>query len=147
MALHIVKLAVGAENMADMKRWVKRRTAYNRERGWGRVHDHVPRMFPRRDAELLEGGSIYWVIKGQILLRQRILRFETVTGSDEIDRCAILLDPALVATEPFPRKAFQGWRYLRGEDAPRDLSDVDKDGRLKRPPPALRAELAELGLL
>jgi hypothetical protein len=100
-------------------------------------------MHPRREKELLEGGSIYWVIKGVILARQKIVGFEKRTGKDEIERTAILLDPAYVLTEAQPRRAFQGWRYLAGEDAPQDL----KKGARKGPPPELGRELAELGLL
>ena len=147
MPLHLIKLSVGSENISDIENWVKRRSKLNHEDGRGRVHDHVTRMFPKRQDELLNGGSIFWVIKGQILVRQRLLRFETVTGDDQINRCAIIIDPKIHPTEPFPRKAFQGWRYLKAEDAPRDLADIDVSKGAKAPPPALRAELADLGLL
>lgn len=142
MTVHLVKLSVGAEGVDDMRRWVERRVARNAKGPFGAVHDHVTRMFPRREAELLDGGSLYWVIKGVILLRQRLVGFRAATGEDGIERCAILLDPELVETEAQPRRAFQGWRYLRPEDAPADLG---KGGA--KAPPALRAKLAELGLL
>ncbi len=144
MTIHLVKLCVGADSVDDLGSWVKRRTAANAAAGRGKVHDHVTRMSPRRRDELLDGGSIYWVIKGIILVRQEILDLETVTGADGIDRCAILIKPKLYETEAFPRKAFQGWRYLKPEDAPADLRH-DRAGRA--PPAALRAELAALGLL
>lgn len=143
MTVHLVKLCVGAQTPADLEDWVRRRVRFNQSRGLGRVHDHVTRMFPRRETELLDGGSIYWVIKGVILLRQEIRALETVTGEDGIERCAILLAPTLIATQPQPRRAFQGWRYLPVEDAPKDLADGGKGA----PPPELSAELAELGLL
>ncbi|MBI1366488.1 MAG: DUF1489 family protein [Alphaproteobacteria bacterium] len=142
MSVHLIKLCVGADSVEDLEAWVRRRADENAKGAWGRVSHHVTRMFPRRVDALLDGGSLYWVIKGVVLVRQKILGLETVVGADEIERCAILLDPALVETEAQPRRAFQGWRYLRPEDAPADLK---KSAR--RAPPELRAELAELGLL
>ncbi len=143
MTVHLVKLCVGAESVGDLEAWVARRSRRNEQAGKGCVHDHLTRMHPRRESELGAGGSIYWVIRGVILVRQRILGFERRTGADEIERTAILLDPALVLTEPAPRRAFQGWRYLAEADAPKDLSQRSKTA----PPPELSAELAELGLL
>jgi len=142
MTVHLVKLNVGAESVDDVAGWVKRRVEKNSRGPFGPVHDHVTRMFPKRVAELLDGGSMYWVIKGVILARQRIDGLEPCLCEDCIERCAILMAPELVLTEAQPRRAFQGWRYLRAEDAPRDVK-----GGARREPPALRAKLAELGLL
>ena len=142
MTLHLIKLSAGAESVDDLTSRVKRGVERNRRAGVGALHDHVTRMFPRRAEELLAGGSLYWVVKGVVLVRHRIVGLGTVTGADGIERCEILLDPDIVETEAQPRRAFQGWRYLRPEDAPRDI----KKGR-RQAPPALRAELAELGLL
>jgi hypothetical protein len=108
----------------------------------GKVSDRVTRMFPKRVDELLDGGSLYWVIKGGVLARQRIVGLEDVLSEDGVTRCAILLAPALVETQAQPRRAFQGWRYLKDEDAPSDL-----EGGRDAAPPALRARLAELGLI
>lgn len=144
MTLHLIKLSVGAENADDMAVWVKKRVAINEKRGWGAVHDHVTRMFPQRDTELLDGGSLYWVIKGMAQLRQTLAGFRPVIGEDGIERCAILLSPNLVTVQPQPKRAFQGWRYLKPEDAPRDVNSV---GKSRRGDIALRAHLAELGLL
>lgn len=144
MTIHLVKLCVGAESVADLEAWIAKKAAANEKAGRGRVHDHVTRMRPRRRGELLGGGSLYWVIKGVVLARQRILDFEPRTGADGIERTALLLKPALVLTEPQPRRAFQGWRYLRPEDAPRDLPRA----RGRSPaPPELSVKLAQLGLL
>lgn len=143
MALHLVKLSVGTESVEGLTGWVRQRVAYNKKRKWGGVHDHVTRMFPRRREEILEGGSIYWVIKGVVLVRQKIIDLKEVTGDDGVRRCAILIDPPLIETQAQPRRAFQGWRYLKAEDAPEDL----KGERGRNAPAALRAELAELGLL
>ncbi len=148
MTLHLVKLCAGAESVDDLAARISYRSEANKAAGLGAVHDHVTRMHPRREEELLGGGSIYWVIKGVILARQKIVGFERRTGNDDIERTAILLDPAYVLTEPQPRRAFQGWRYLPGEDAPRDLKGQSLKGRgRKGPPPELGAKLAELGLL
>jgi len=142
-SVHLVKLCVGTASLADQEDWVRRRSAENEKAGKGRIHDHVTRMRPRRMDELLAGGSLYWVIKGVILARQKILGLEPRTGADGIDRTAILLEPKLMLTEPAPRRAFQGWRYLEDADAPSDLPRRAAKG----PPPELSAELAELGLL
>ncbi|MEO0878716.1 MAG: DUF1489 domain-containing protein [Pseudomonadota bacterium] len=143
MTVHLVKLSVGTEHVEGLQQWVRRRVAYNKKRGWGAVHDHVTRMFPRRRDDILDGGSIYWVIKGVVLVRQRIIDLKEVSGEDGVARCAILIDPPLIATQAQPRRAFQGWRYLPVEDAPEDI----KGDRANGAPPELRAELAELGLL
>jgi hypothetical protein len=101
-------------------------------------------MWPRRAEAVLDGGSLYWVFKGLVLARQPILALEEVRGGDGILRCGLVLDPAVVRTEPQPRRPFQGWRYLKSEDAPRDLPKTRKgDDPL---PPALSAALANLGL-
>ena len=142
MTLHLIKLSVGAEGVDDLARWVEKRAATNAQGAWGRVSHHVTRMFPKRREDILNGGSMYWVIKGIVLVRQKIVGFDSVTGEDGIERCAVLMAPALVPVEAQPRRAFQGWRYLKPEDAPRDLR-----GKARSEPPALRARLAELGLL
>ncbi|MEM9705188.1 MAG: DUF1489 domain-containing protein [Pseudomonadota bacterium] len=143
MTLHLQKLCVGAHTVDDLDAWVRLRVARNKKLGRGAVHDHVTRMFPKRREDLLDGGSLYWVIKGVILVRQRIIDLVEATGQDGVRRCEILLEPPLIPVTPQPRRAFQGWRYLPSADAPADLSaGADDDA-----PPALRAELAELGLL
>ena len=103
---------------------------------------HITRMTPKRGDELLSGGSIYWVIKGQIAVRQKLLELRPVTR-DGVPRCALVLDKTLVPVERRNHRAFQGWRYLDPKDAPRDLKARDK----KALPDALRAELTDLGLL
>ncbi len=143
MTVHLVKLCVGAETVNDLAVWVKKRSRENEQAGRGCVHEHVTRMYPKREAALLDGGSIFWVIKGHILVRQRLLGFERRVGGDGIRRCAILIDPVLNPTESQSRRAFQGWRYLRVEDAPGDV----KKGALANPSIDLTIELAELGLL
>lgn len=142
MALHLLKLCVGADSVADMEAWVARRVETNVRAGLGPDTRHTTRMFPKRREELLSGGSLYWVIRGVVLIRQRIVDLVSVTGADGIDRCEIVLDRTLHPTQAQPRRAFQGWRYLTAADAPADL-----DRKSAKAPPELRAKLAELGLL
>ena len=140
MTLHILKLCVGCESVEDLADWQKDRA---RELPGG-LPRHVTRMWPKQAQAVLDGGSIYWVIKGTVLVRQRILRLDPVEGEDGITRCALVLDPELVRTEPAPRRPFQGWRYLKPGDAPRDLpAQRAGDDEL---PPELAEALANLGL-
>jgi len=99
-------------------------------------------MMPRRADQLLDGGSLYWVIKGQVQARQRLVDIRPFTDDAGIGRCHLMLDNEIVATQWQPRRAFQGWRYLQDESIPADLSAAN--GEL---PQLLRAKLAELGLL
>ncbi|MCC6306039.1 MAG: DUF1489 domain-containing protein [Rhodobacteraceae bacterium] len=138
--IHLVKLCVGAESVEDLARWQESQRPRWPE---GRAL-HLTRMWPKRQGELLAGGSLYWVIKGLVLCRQRLLGLEERRGADGIRRCALLLDPAILRTEPVPRAAFQGWRYLAPGDAPRDL--LAGRPREEALPPRLAAALAEIGL-
>jgi hypothetical protein len=140
--LHLLKLCVGADGVEDLIEWQAERIAERRAAGEAAFAYHVTRMRPRREAEILAGGSLYWVFRGRVLARQRILGLEPRTGADGIERCALRLDPEVVRTLPQPRRPFQGWRYLRPEDAPRDLSATPSTL-----PPELVAELAEIGVL
>lgn len=117
MALHILKLCVGADSVEDLSDWQD-----SQRPRWPRgCAIHVTRMWPKREAEVLDGGSLYWVIKGVILCRQRLLALEQVEGGDGITRCALVLDAEIIRTEAAPRRPFQGWRYLDPREAPRDL--------------------------
>ncbi len=138
--VHLLKLCVGADSVEDLVDW------YLTHPGPFPTGErrHVTRMWPRREAEVLAGGSLYWVVKGAILCRQRILRLDEVRGADGILRCGIVLDPAVVRTEAAVRRPFQGWRYLDAADAPRDLpKERLSDSAL---PQALALALAEIGL-
>ena len=138
--IHLIKLCVGAEQVEDLITW----QANPRAKGPDGLPRHVTRMWPRRAEEILAGGSLYWVFKGVVLARQRILRLDEVVGSDGITRCGIVLDPEIIRTAAAPKRPFQGWRYLKPADAPPDLPRARKgDDRL---PPELDAALAELGL-
>lgn len=139
MALNLIKLAVGAEDLESVARFQARR-----RRELGRLL-HFTRMMPRRRDELLDGGSIYWVVRGLVRARQRILDIEAVTDREGRAMTALVLDPDLVRTEPRSQRAFQGWRYLTAEKAPRDLGQADEG--LAEMPPEMLAELRALGLI
>ncbi len=141
--LHLLKLCVGAEGIEDLTTWQAERMAERRAAGLDPSPFHVTRMRPKQADALLHGGSLYWVFKGLVLARQRILGLEPRRGKDGIERCAIRLDPEVVRTVPQPRRAFQGWRYLRPEDAPRDLMPTTAGDV----PPELAAGLAQIGVL
>lgn len=138
--IHLLKLCVGAESVEDLADWQA-----SQARLWpAGCAIHVTRMWPKREADLTGGGSLYWVIKGMILARQRVLRLERVDEGDGVPRCALVLDAAIVRTEPVPRAPFQGWRYLDPAAAPRDLGlGRAREDRL---PPALAAALADMGV-
>jgi hypothetical protein len=140
MTLHMIKLCVGAETVEDVLDWQRTPEARGPDgRPW-----HVTRMWPKAADEVLAGGSLYWVIKGLVTVRQRIVGLERIDMGDGIARCAIVLDPALVRTLPQPRRPFQGWRYLKPAEAPADLgAGRGADGTL---PPKLAAALAEIGI-
>ena len=143
MALHLIKLCVGADSIEDLAQWQAERIkeAVRKKRAPELLH--VTRMTPKRADELLDGGSIYWVIKGQIAVRQKLLELRAVTR-DGGPRCGLVLDPKLVPTKMRAQRAFQGWRYFEPADAPDDLKGRAKEAKL---PEALRAELSALGLL
>lgn len=138
--LHLIKLCVGAEQVEDLIQWQRDPRAL----GPDGLPRHVTRMWPKRAEELLKGGSLYWVFKGVVLARQRILRLDEVIRADGITRCGIVLEPEIVRTAAAPKRPFQGWRYLAGADAPPDLPKARAgDDAL---PPELDAALADLGL-
>ncbi|WP_297299361.1 DUF1489 domain-containing protein [uncultured Methylovirgula sp.] len=134
MTLHLLKLCVGADTIADLEAFqaTRRKPPF-----------HVTRMVPRRSEDLLDGGSLYWVIKGQIAARQALSAIEPFTDGDGIGRCCLVLDATIVRVMPRPFRAFQGWRYLQPKDCPPDLASQDA-GEM---PESLRIELAALGLL
>ncbi len=138
--INILKLCVGAEKVEDLTDWQDSRRHLRPD---GRPF-HVTRMWPKREDEILAGGSLYWVFKGLVLARQRIHALEERRGEDGILRCALILDPEVIRTEAQPRRPFQGWRYLTPQDAPRDLpKGRDREEPL---PATLLAALAELGV-
>ena len=146
MTVHLIKLCVGAASIDDLSDWQRN----HRTRHWPAVGKvcayHTTRQRPKREHDLLAGGSIYWVIKGVIQVRQKLQGLEATQNDKGLPSCALLLDPELVPVEPQPRRAFQGWRYLDVDDAPTDLSAIGHRG-VEDLPPKLRQELAALCLL
>ncbi len=145
MPLNILKLCVGCDSIEDLEGWIAHRLKEARRVGRKPEHMHTTRMVPKRVDEILDGGSLYWVIRGNVQVRQKILDIRPFVDSEGIGRCHIVLDPKTVPTEWQPRRAFQGWRYLKPEDAPRDLGNARAG--LRELPPELRRDLADLGLL
>ncbi len=143
-SVNLIKLCVGADSVEDLVLWQGQRAAKAKARGQDYFPWHVTRMWPKRAAEILNGGSLYWVFKGFVLARQPILRFDPRLGDDGITRCAIIMSPEIIRTQAAPRRPFQGWRYLSTEDAPPDLAkDRQFDDDL---PLEMRLALAEIGL-
>lgn len=143
MALHLIKLCVGVHSVGELVGYMAQRGRAGGRRG--ARHAHVTRMAPKRAGELLAGGSLYWVISGQVAARQSLLAIEPFTDADGVGRCKLWMDCEVVKVLPRRFRAFQGWRYLAGEDAPTDLNASDLG--LGAMPDALRAELGALGLL
>ena len=145
MTVHLVKLCVGCDTVQDLKDWQDHRLKQLKRAGKTPELCHRTLQAPRRREEVLDGGSLYWVIRGVILVRQRIIDLRPDTKDDGIACCGIVLDRELVATRAQARRAFQGWRYLPAADAPADLRVVGEDeGDM---PKTMRADLRELRLI
>ena len=141
--LHLIKLCVGIDTLQELADWQKMRLKEKRAKGQKPELIHITRQTPKRADEVLDGGSLYWVIKGQIMARQRLLELRAVTRNG-VPHCGLVYDKALVPVRPRPRRAFQGWRYFEAKDAPADFAEIKGAKGL---PEALKRELAVLGLL
>ena len=141
--LHLIKLCVGVSSLDELRAWQKNCLAEKKRKGQKPELVHITRQTPKRAEELLAGGSLYWVIKGQISARQRLLELRAVTHQGT-PHCGLVLDKKLVPVLRRGRAAFQGWRYLDDKDAPADVAVATGRGAL---PEALQQELAALGLL
>ncbi len=142
MSLHLIKLCVGVDSVQELAEWQAGRLKELKKKKRPPVLMHVTRMTPKRGEELLDGGSLYWVIKGHIAVRQRLLDLKPVVRNG-VPHCGLVYEPKLVLTVRRFHRPFQGWRYLNAKDAPPDARDL-KGVNL---PEALKIELAELGLL
>ncbi len=145
MTLHIVKLCVGADSISDLQEWIDRRLKERKRRKQPIEHIHTTRMMPTRKDEILDGGSLYWVIKGEIAAREKLIDIRPFVDKDGIKRCRLVMDGKVVPVVPRPRAAFQGWRYFPAKEAPPDLAKSGKG--LTELPEEMRRELRELGLL
>ena len=147
MTLHLIKLCVGCDSIEDLAAWQAELLRRRRKAG-----ERRPRLFhrtfqtPKRKAELLDGGSLYWVIKGLVQVRQPLLDLAEGTREDGTPCCLLILKNELVPVRPVPRRAFQGWRYLDAGECPEDLARRSACG-VTAMPPKLRRQLAELGLI
>ncbi len=143
MALHLIKLAVGVDDLAHMKQLQAARHKQRRQSPRSPYWVYT-RNTPRRAGELLDGGSLYWVVRGVIRCRQELVGFEEDADAEDGRKyCRIKVRRTLVSTAPQTCKAFQGWRYLESERAPPDLSKGDTADM----PAEMAAELKRLGLL
>jgi hypothetical protein len=145
MPLHLIKLAVGCESIRELKGWVAERMQTAKKKGLPRHHIHITRMTPKRDEELLAGGSLYWVIRGEIAAREKIIAIEPFRDRDGIGRCRLVMQPKVIAVSPRPMRPFQGWRYFTTDAAPPDLGK--SAASIAAMPEPLRRELRDLGLL
>lgn len=144
MPLHLLKLCVGAVSVEDLEEWIAESLAGKAARGEAVEQVHTTRMVPTRTAELLSGGSLYWVIKGEVACRQALTGIRPFVDGDGIRRCHLVLDPTVHRVAPRPNRPFQGWRYLKAAEAPADLGAASAGPAL---PDELRRELRSLGLL
>ncbi|MGH6887711.1 MAG: DUF1489 family protein [Rhizomicrobium sp.] len=144
MTLHLLKLCVGVDSLEQLARWQKARAATLKKKGARAELVHVTRHTPKRAQELLDGGSLYWVIAGQVAARQTLIAIRPVKSKDGPPRCGLVYEPKLIPTLRRFHRPFQGWRYLEARDAPPDARTFQRGKGL---PAALCAELAELGLL
>jgi len=142
MTIHLQKLSVGSESIESLAAWQIKMVAHRAKKGLPPIHEHVTRMFPRRKEELLDGGSIYWVIKGVIQCRNRIVGLEEVRRKDGVKACSIQMEPGPIPVVPTPKRPFQGWRYLQPDAAPPDFTELQGGVEL---PAELRTRLVEIG--
>jgi len=145
MPLHLIKLCVGVDSIRELDEWIKERMAQKKKKKEAIEHIHTTRMMPTQKDALLDGGSLYWVIKGVVSCRQKLIDLRQFTDKEGVKRCRIVMDPKLIPVLPKPRSAFQGWRYLKANEAPADLAKGAK-GAISIPE-GMRRELNELGLL
>ena len=137
MTVHLKKLSVGSQSLDSLRAGQALRLAQG-----GRLV-HVTRNRPRRAEELLDGGSIFWIIKGVVTARQPIIDLADAQRADGTRACGIVLSPEIIQVVPTKMRIFQGWRYLEAKDAPADLTGLVDESM----PPALAAELRALGIL
>ena len=145
MTVHLIKLCVGVDTVKELADWQAERLKRLKRAGQTPELCHRTLQTPRRRDEVLDGGSLYWVIKGFVLVRQRVLDLRVDAKDDGTACCGIVLDAELVATRPHPRRAFQGWRYLEAADAPKDVRVYEEEA--DDLPPGMREDLRELRLI
>jgi hypothetical protein len=144
MAIHLLKTAAGLQEIDQL---IARQAANRFKKGGKTLTWAYTRYVPKHAAEILEGGgSIYWILKNRIQVRQKILDFELVEDASDT-WCKIIVDPQLYLTIAKPKRAIQGWRYLEEKDAPKDRGPYFAGLTDNEPPPEMADELKKLGLL
>lgn len=144
MTVNLIKLCVGVEDPETLRDYQSMRLEQKKKAGQPVEVMHVTRMTPKRADELTDGGSIYWVMKGVVRCRQKVLELKPLVDDEGKKHCGLVLDPELIMTERLGKQPFQGWRYLESENAPKDARAVDSENEM---PAEMREELRELGLL
>lgn len=144
MTLHLLKLCVGAESVESLQASLDFRLEQKRLAGEPLEQTHTTRMVPTRRDELLDGGSLYWVIKGRIQVRQLLMDIRPFKDEAGVRRCDLVLEPRLILTQYQPKRPFQGWRYLKPKDAPADVRTAAGAVAI---PESMREDLTELCLL
>jgi hypothetical protein len=142
--LQLIKLCVGVRDAAELRHWQAERLEALRSAGETPELVHITRQTPRQRSKLLNGGSLYWVIGGMVTVQQRLVDIRPHAAEDGTPKCALVLGAELIEVAPRPRRPFQGWRYLKPEEAPPGLT---QSGSASSIPPGMREELAALGLL
>ncbi len=145
MTVHLGQIAVGADSIEDIAEFQKQRRAKLKAERGKPILIHKTRNMPKRESEIVKAGSIYWIVKGFIRVRQRILGFEKRADKEGRPYCEIRLDPKLVRTVPLAHKPIQGWRYMEADTVPADLTG--KAAKSDEMPPEMMMQLRELGLL
>ena len=141
--VNLIKLCVGAQNVSDLYNWQKNRIIYQKNLK-NPATFFITRMRPKREAEILNGGSIFWVFKGLILARQKIIGFDNFMSEDNISRCKVILDRKIILTDAYHKKPFQGWRYFSQQEAPKDREIYSNEKT--QLPLKIEKELSELGI-
>ena len=141
--VNLIKLCVGAQNVSDLYEWQKNRLI-NDKNLENRATFFITRMRPKRENDILNGGSIFWVFKGLILARQKIIGFDNFMNEDNILRCKVILDRKIILTDPYHKKPFQGWRYFSQQEAPKDREIFSNEKT--QLPLKIEKELLELGI-
>lgn len=141
MTVHILKLCVGIDNIDHLIAVRRDRVQYLAD--GTACNYHITRFRPKRAREILDGGSLYWVIKGFVQIRQEIIALEKVETDTGV-KCKIIMDSRLIRTQSQPRRPHQGWRYLETSDAPKD---IPAGALVDNMPADLSRELREMGLI
>lgn len=146
MTLHLKKLCVGVESPEQLEGWMPQRLDRAERELGRRVLWHVTRQVPKRAPEIVDGGSLYWVMNGRLRARQPIHDLREIRDSEGRRACVIELAPELIRVSATPHRPFQGWRYLSPEDAPADVVSGERDPAADMPEWMVR-ELQDLGVL